>query len=114
MKADLKSKIVTQTHDHSDYIDIRETIPLKSPLSLRVEPTSLCNFSCKFCANGNKERVRKTNRYHGHMELNLFKKIVMDVKEFEQHLKYLYLYKDGEPFLNPNLFEMIRYAKKAR
>ncbi len=112
MKANVKSKIVTHYADNSDYIDIKNKIPLNYPLSIRVEPTSQCNFSCRFCANGNKEKVKETNRYHGHMGLELFRKIVLNIMEFEHPLRYLYLYKDGEPFLNPHLFEMIKFAKK--
>jgi hypothetical protein len=53
-------------------------------------------------------------RGHGVMSLELFKKIVDDICEFEKPIKVLRLYKDGEPWLNPKLAEMISYAKSRK
>jgi MoaA/NifB/PqqE/SkfB family radical SAM enzyme len=43
--------------------------------------------------------------------LDLYKKIIDDLDEFDKPLKVLRLYKDGEPLLHLNLPEMVRYAK---
>lgn len=112
MKARVQSKILTNYSNKAGFVEIKDEIPLSVPLSIRLEPSSICNFSCRFCANGNKDRVKKTGRYSGSMSLEVFNKIVIDIKEFERPLKYLYMYKDGEPFLNKNLPEMIRIAKR--
>jgi radical SAM protein with 4Fe4S-binding SPASM domain len=45
------------------------------------------------------------------MPLDLFKKIVDDLAEFDRSIHVLRLYKDGEPFLNRNLAAMVAYAK---
>jgi MoaA/NifB/PqqE/SkfB family radical SAM enzyme len=45
------------------------------------------------------------------MPFELFKKIIDDIREFEQPIKVLRLYKDGEPLLNPRFADMIKYAK---
>ena len=47
------------------------------------------------------------------MSLDLFKKIVDDLREFDAKLKLLSLYKDGEPLLNKHFPEMVRYARDA-
>ena len=47
------------------------------------------------------------------MPLELFKKIIDDLKMFPQKLKVLRINGQGEPLLNPNICEMIRYAKES-
>jgi len=47
------------------------------------------------------------------MTLDLFKKVIDDIGQFEQPIKVLRMYKDGEPFLNKKLAEMIAYAKQS-
>lgn len=32
-----------------DWIDLKDSIPLKKPLSIFIEPTNICNFSCITC-----------------------------------------------------------------
>ena len=88
-----------------------ELIPLETPFTLRIEPTNLCNFACKFCPTGNKNLLSKFNRPQGIMEYKLYKKIIDDLKVFNSKLKKLYFYKDGESLLNPTLVDMIQYAK---
>jgi radical SAM protein with 4Fe4S-binding SPASM domain len=46
------------------------------------------------------------------MDLSLYRKIIDDLKEFDEPLKVLRLYKDGEPFLNRHFAEMVRYARE--
>jgi len=47
------------------------------------------------------------------MKFDVFQKIIDDLGEFEKTIKVLRMYKDGEPFLNKRLAEMIAYAKKS-
>lgn len=46
------------------------------------------------------------------MPLELYKKIIDDVAAFPDRLKMLRISQHGEPLLNPELPEMIRYAKQ--
>jgi radical SAM protein with 4Fe4S-binding SPASM domain len=46
------------------------------------------------------------------MDFDLYKKIIDDLCEFENPIKVLRLYKDGEPLLNPKFADMVRYAKE--
>jgi radical SAM protein with 4Fe4S-binding SPASM domain len=93
--------------------NLAEVIPLSTPLMLRIEPSNLCNFKCSFCPTGDKKLLHSFKRPHGLMDYALFTKIIDDLKLFSHKLKKLYLYKDGEPLLNPRLPEMIRYARDA-
>lgn len=50
-------------------------------------------------------------RNHGSMDFGLYKKIINDICEFEDKVKVIRLYKDGEPLLNPFFADMVGYAK---
>lgn len=77
------------------------------PYMLQIEPTNFCNLSCTVCpAAANK---RELNRDRRHLRLDEFKKIVDDMGDY---LLFLVLWEWGEPFLNPELPEMIRYASE--
>ena len=77
------------------------------PYMLQIEPTNFCNLSCTVCpAAANK---RDLNRDRRHLRLDEFKKIV---DAMEDYLLLLVMWDWGEPFLNPELPEMIRYASE--
>lgn len=92
---------------------LQEVIPLETPFVLFVDPASVCNFKCNFCPTGNKDLLVNTRRKNTLLSLDLFKKIVDDLEDFSKSIKVLRMYKDGEPFLNPHLAEMVAYAKKS-
>lgn len=92
---------------------LEEAIPLETPFVLFVDPASNCNFQCTFCPTGDRDLIRQTGRYQGTLKLDLFKKLIDDLSEFPDLIKVLRLYKDGEPFLNRHLAEMIAYAKSS-
>lgn len=106
MKAKLKPRINLE-----DRTPLQEVIPLSTPFVLFVDPASSCNFKCTFCPTGDRALIKGTGRYQGAMRLEVFRKIIDDLGEFDEDIKVLRLYKDGEPFLNKNLAEMIAYAK---
>ena len=56
---------------------------------------------------------RTKGRGHGIMEFDLYKKLIDDICAFEDKVKVIRLYKDGEPLLNPHFAEMVRYAKQS-
>ncbi|WP_084384863.1 radical SAM/SPASM domain-containing protein [Novosphingobium naphthalenivorans] len=90
-----------------------DVVPLRTPYVVFIDPSSACNFQCTFCPTGDRELIRSTGRYQGRLALADFEKAVGDIAEFEDKLKVLRLYKDGEPLLNKNLPAMIRMAKDA-
>lgn len=109
MKAEVKPRIDLKNRTKLDTV-----IPLKTPFIINVDPSDKCNFRCKFCPTGDLELMKNTpGRLFGSMEFELFKKIVDDICEFEEPLKVLRLYKDGEPLLNPHFVDMIKYAKQS-
>lgn len=93
--------------------DLAEVIPLSTPFVAYIEPTNLCNFRCRFCPTGDRELLKKVGRPEGVMPFDLFRKLVDDMKQFDRKFKAVHLYKDGEPLLNKQFPEMVRYLKDA-
>ena len=73
------------------------------PFSFSIEPTNKCNLKCLECPTGN----GSSKRGIGYIDIDLYKKII---DEIEDYTIYQMLYFQGEPFLNPDIFKLIRYA----
>jgi len=108
MKAEVKPRINLEGRTKLETV-----IPLETPFVIFVDPSSACNFKCTYCPTGHLDLIKNTKRYQGVLKLEVYKKIIDDLKDFKKNIKVLRLYKDGEPFLNKNLAEMISYAKKS-
>lgn len=72
------------------------------PRAVVVEPTNRCNLKCPFCL-----RLKMT-RPVGDMSFGRFKQFFDSVPT----LKLVHFYFMGEPLLNREVFQMIRYAEK--
>jgi MoaA/NifB/PqqE/SkfB family radical SAM enzyme len=68
-----------------------------------VEPTTQCNLKCPLCPV-----PTHMHRPGIHMQSHTYRDVVDDIAG---HAKLLELWNFGEPFLNPEIFEMIRYAE---
>jgi radical SAM protein with 4Fe4S-binding SPASM domain len=74
-----------------------------------IEPCfNYCNLHCPYCPVGQGLKLRDVSS--GMMRLPMFKQI-WD-KSFRRYTGRVGLYNWGEPFLNPDLPDMIRYAKQ--
>ena len=73
------------------------------PLSLSFEPTTSCNLRCPECPSG----LRSFTRPTGMLAPEL---LTRTIDELQDTLMYLLLYFQGEPYLHPQFFEMVRYA----
>ena len=89
---------------------LEEVLPLETPYCLFIDPCSLCNFKCRFCAMQASEEPLPFKKQL--MPMELYKKIIDDISGFPDKLKMLRLAAHGEPLLHPQLPEMIRYAKE--
>jgi radical SAM protein with 4Fe4S-binding SPASM domain len=109
MKAQIKPRI-----DLKNRTQLEAVIPLRTPFIINIDPSDRCNFQCKFCPTGDRELMKKTKgRGHGNMDFELYKKVIDDLGEFEDKIKVIRLYKDGEPLLNPYFADMVKYAKES-
>ena len=82
---------------------LKRTIILGSPYSYAIEPTSRCNLHCPHCPTG----LDTIKRDKGEITMKIYKDFVTQISG---EATYLMLYLQGEPFINPNLFEMIQFA----
>ena len=92
---------------------LQEVIPLSTPFVLQIEPTNLCNIKCRFCPVGEQNIGKQSGINRGMLTLDLFKKAIDNLSDFEKRIKALHLYGNGEPLLNKHFFEMVTYAKKS-
>lgn len=75
------------------------------PVSISFEPTTSCNLRCPECPSGMRAFTRPT----GMLKSNFFKETIDDIY---RDITYLIFYFQGEPFLNPEFLDMVRYASK--
>lgn len=96
---------------------LSEVIPLDSPMSMYIEPTRVCNFKCFYCMHstrGEKGGVLDRMGFHlGHMDMELYQKLVSQVVAFPTQVKRVCFSGLGEPLTNPRLPEMIRLLREA-
>ncbi len=100
--------------DIHDRMELKNALPMRTPYVIYIDPCDTCNFRCKFCPSGDKELMKKTNgRGYGPMEFELFTNIIDSLEEFDDPIRVIRLYKEGEPLLNRRFADMVRYAKKS-
>jgi radical SAM protein with 4Fe4S-binding SPASM domain len=73
------------------------------PMSISFEPTTSCNLRCPECPSG----LRQFSRPTGMLQNDFFKRTI---DEIHKELLYLIFYFQGEPYLNPDFLEMVKYA----
>lgn len=73
------------------------------PVSISFEPTTSCNLRCPECPSG----LRSFTRPTGMLDAEFFKKTI---DELHKELLYLVFYFQGEPYLNKNFLELVKYA----
>jgi radical SAM protein with 4Fe4S-binding SPASM domain len=75
------------------------------PFNISIEPTTSCNLRCPECPSG----LRSFTRPTGMLEKKFFQKTI---DELHSDLIYLYFYFQGEPYLNPDFLDMVKYASQ--
>ena len=90
-----------------------DAVPLSTPWTMFIDVCSACNYKCQYCPTGHPDLLKKHGRKPAIMRLDLFIKIVDEMKQFQTKLKMVNLYKDGEPLLNPHFSNMVRYLRAA-
>jgi len=77
------------------------------PSYLQIDPSKTCNISCPDCVLKSDELSVKTTKFAKQSFFRL-------IDEVYRHTLIIALYLVGEPFLNKDIFEMIKYAHKRR
>jgi radical SAM protein with 4Fe4S-binding SPASM domain len=73
------------------------------PISISFEPTTSCNLRCPECPSG----LRAFTRPTGMLKKDFFSETI---DQLSRELMYLVFYFQGEPYLNPNFLDMVKYA----
>ncbi|MFN3871969.1 MAG: radical SAM/SPASM domain-containing protein [Ignavibacterium sp.] len=84
---------------------IRRPVVWGMPISYSIEPTNHCNLKCPECPSG----LGALTRPLGLLKTDDFKKWIDEIK---QTGFYVQLFFQGEPYINKNLPEMIKYAQE--
>lgn len=91
---------------------LAEQLPLDTPLSIHICPTTYCNFKCTYCVHSLSDITHLPNGLKKqYMDMQTFQTIVKQIKEFRHKLKLLNFAYLGEPLLNPDIAEMVKIAK---
>ena len=75
------------------------------PTTTTIEPTTLCNLKCPECPSGNGQLRRRK----GNMAMKVYDHSIDQIKKTTI---WLLLYFQGEPFLHPELFQLIEKARR--
>lgn len=107
----MKARYIPRIDIHDRY-ELKGALPLRTPYVIYIDPSDTCNFRCKFCPSGNAKLMKNTRgRGHGPMDFEKYKGIIDSLADFEDPIRVIRLYKEGEPLVNPRFADMVRYAK---
>jgi len=100
------------------FSSIRESLLNRDLIALNIEICSACNLACHYCAMHARHATpddsggdTRKDRY-GIMGLARFREII-DKCDTLRQVQVLYLHGMGEPLLNPEIGEIVAYAKAA-
>jgi radical SAM protein with 4Fe4S-binding SPASM domain len=77
------------------------------PVSISFEPTTSCNLRCPECPSG----LRAFTRPTGMLKRDFFSETI---DQLHKDLLYLVFYFQGEPYLNPDFLDMVKYASQRK
>ena len=77
------------------------------PISISFEPTTSCNLRCPECPSG----LRAFTRPTGMLKKDFFSETI---DQLYKELFYLVFYFQGEPYLNPQFLDMVKYASSKK
>ncbi len=81
----------------------RRPVQWGMPVSVSFEPTTSCNLRCPECPSG----LRAFTRPTGMLKKDFFSETI---DQLYKDLFYLVFYFQGEPYLNPDFLDMVKYA----
>lgn len=95
---------------------LHKVVPLDTPFSVNIEPTSYCNIRCAYCVHSSQESLNALefsgNYSGGFMSDEIFQLLVDQLCEFPQKIKSITFGGVGEPLLHKDLPKMIAQIKE--
>lgn len=93
---------------------LHKIVPLSTPFTLSIEPITSCNLKCNFCLHSlEAKKVSKFAKAYHTMSLELFKRLVNQLREFENKIKVVTFVGLGEPLLHKELPAMVSILKSS-
>lgn len=93
---------------------LADRLPLATPYTIYMDPSSVCNFKCNFCCHSmTPDHFIRSGFKPQIMDFQLFCSAIDQMKDFPDKIKMLSLFLVGEPLLNKRLPDMIVYAKES-
>jgi radical SAM protein with 4Fe4S-binding SPASM domain len=93
---------------------LADNIPLITPYTINITPSSVCNFKCSYCHLSLEENEKLTVKSRqSFLNLSLHNKIIDDLSFFPQRVKKILYCGLGEPLLNKNIADMVSYANQS-
>lgn len=89
-------------------IKLGRSVIASKPFVMFLEVNNICNLHCPFCLTGKGITADRAKR---NLSLDEMKR---SIEEISDYLYFIQLYNWGEPLLNKDLFEFIRYVKNKR
>ncbi len=89
-------------------VKLSDALPLKTPLSISFEASSFCNLKCNYCVHG----IEDKNLVKRLLDLDYFKDSVDSLTRFPNRIKNILFALNGEPLINSQLPQMIKYIKQ--
>jgi len=86
---------------------IKKPVQWGYPVSISFEPTTSCNLRCPECPSG----LRSFTRPTGMLKKDFFSETI---DQLHKELLYLVFYFQGEPYLNPEFLDMVKYASEKK
>ena len=98
-----------------DRVKLADVVPLKTPFTLNVFPSNICNFRCSYCAQSlGKERLLEQYGFPMEMmETETLAIAIEQARKFPEAFKLVSFMGHGEPLCNRKLPEMIHMVKEA-
>lgn len=84
-----------------------ELLPLKQPLRVNIDPCDVCNFKCDFCF-----QCKNADFQGSIMSEELFERVIVQLKEFNEPINVIQLFCLGEPLINRNVPMFIRRIRE--
>lgn len=92
---------------------LKSILPLKMPIMIQIFPVYGCNFKCEFCIHGLDRSQHGFISDRTFMDMELYRKVISDIRESGVKLKMLRFAAIGEPLMHRDIAEMIRIAREA-
>lgn len=95
-------------------VTLRDAIPIRTPYTLFISPSQLCNFKCHYCSHAlsNTEK-REAGLVRVNLSDDVFASIIKQSEDLGGTFKRILLTGLGEPLLNPKIPEIVNQIKQA-